>query len=96
MFGSLGTSELLMILVVALIVFGPRKLPQLGRTIGESLAQFRRASEDFKRSWEQEVTIEEKQLTVSTPPANASQPVKKELAAEELDGQAPTTATATP
>jgi len=41
--GSLGWPEILIILVVALIIFGPRKLPELGKTLGESLAQFRRA-----------------------------------------------------
>lgn len=75
MFGSLGMSELVLVLVIALIVFGPRKLPQLARSIGESLAQFRRASEDFKRTWEQEVTVAESQLTapatadLTAPPA---------------------------
>ena len=55
---SLGNSELLVILVAALIFFGPRKLPQLSRTIGKSLAEFRRASDDFKRTWAQEVALE--------------------------------------
>jgi Tat protein translocase TatB subunit len=55
---SFGTSELLLILVVALIFFGPRKLPQLSRQIGKSLAEFRKASEDFKRTWEREVALE--------------------------------------
>ena len=55
---SLGTSELLLILVVALIFFGPRKLPQLSRQIGKSLAEFRKASEDFKRTWEREAALE--------------------------------------
>ncbi|PYS48722.1 MAG: twin-arginine translocase subunit TatB [Acidobacteria bacterium] len=54
----MGTSELLLILVVALIVFGPRKLPQLSRQLGKSLADFRRASEDFKQTWEKEVARE--------------------------------------
>jgi len=57
-FETLGTSELLLILVVALIVFGPRKLPQLSRQLGKSLADFRRASEDFKQTWEKEVARE--------------------------------------
>ena len=55
---SLGTSELLVILVFALIFFGPRKLPEISRQIGKSLAEFRRASEDFKRTWEREVALE--------------------------------------
>ena len=55
---SLGNSELLVILGAALIFFGPRRLPQLSRQIGKSLAEFRRASEDFKRTWEREVNLE--------------------------------------
>src|SRR5215813_10784074 len=54
----LGMSEMLLILVVALIVFGPRKLPDLGKSLGQAMAQFRRASDDFKRTWEQEVEYE--------------------------------------
>ncbi|HEX8746314.1 MAG TPA: Sec-independent protein translocase protein TatB [Pyrinomonadaceae bacterium] len=57
-FEFLGTSELLIILVVALILFGPRRLPQLSRQMGKSLGEFKRASEDFKRTWEKEVEIE--------------------------------------
>src|SRR5262245_51641385 len=55
---SLGNTELLLILAAALIFFGPRRLPQLGRQIGKSLAEFRRASEDFKRTWEREVNLD--------------------------------------
>ena len=55
---SLGTTEFLFILIVALIFFGPRKLPQISRQIGKSLAEFRKASEDFKRTWEREVALE--------------------------------------
>ena len=54
----LGTSELLVIAAVALLLFGPRKLPDIGRTIGKSLAEFKRASDDFKRTWEYEVELE--------------------------------------
>jgi len=56
---SLGSTELLFILVMALVFFGPRKLPQLGRSLGKNLAEFRKASEDFKRTWEKEVSLEE-------------------------------------
>ncbi|HKE56632.1 MAG TPA: twin-arginine translocase TatA/TatE family subunit [Pyrinomonadaceae bacterium] len=55
---SLGSTELLFILVIALIFFGPRKLPQLARSMGKSMAEFRKASEDFKRTWEREVALE--------------------------------------
>ncbi|SRR6266446_8855551 len=65
--GSLGMPEILLILVIALIIFGPRKLPELGKTLGQSLAQFRRASEDFKRQWEDEVAIERQRIEPPTP-----------------------------
>lgn len=56
---SLGSTELLFILVMALVFFGPRKLPQLSRSLGKNLADFRRASEDFKRTWDREASLEE-------------------------------------
>jgi sec-independent protein translocase protein TatA len=55
---NLGMPEIMIILVIALIVFGPRKLPELGKSLGKAMGQFRRASEDFKRTWEQEVELE--------------------------------------
>ena len=55
MFGTLGGSELFLILVIALIVFGPRKLPDIGKSVGRMLAEFRKASNDFKRTIEDEV-----------------------------------------
>ncbi len=57
-FEFLGTTELLVILLVALVVFGPRKLPELGRSLGRSISEFKRASDDLKRTWESEVDIE--------------------------------------
>ncbi|PWT87489.1 MAG: hypothetical protein C5B55_14680 [Blastocatellia bacterium] len=59
---SLGSTELAFILIVALIFFGPRRLPQLARSVGKSLAEFRKASEDFKRTWEREVALESSRL----------------------------------
>ncbi|HEY3024887.1 MAG TPA: twin-arginine translocase TatA/TatE family subunit [Pyrinomonadaceae bacterium] len=69
---SLGNSELLVILVAALIFFGPRKLPHLSRTIGKSLAEFRRASDDFKRTWAQEVALESDDGNIRPKPTVAS------------------------
>ena len=60
---SFGTTELAFIMIMALVFFGPRKLPQLSRTIGKNLASFRRASEDFKQTWEKEVNLEELNLS---------------------------------
>ena len=56
---SLDSTELFFILIMALVFFGPRKLPQLSRSLGKNLAEFRRASEDFKRTWEREVALED-------------------------------------
>ena len=59
---TLGSFELLFILAIALIFFGPRKLPQLARSVGKGLAEFRKASDDFKRTWEREVAMESERL----------------------------------
>jgi|ERR1043166_5354559 TatA/E family protein of Tat protein translocase len=60
MFGSVGTPELIIIFVIALIVFGPRKLPELGKSLGKSLAEFKRASNELKSTLEEEVRLEER------------------------------------
>ena len=64
---GLGSTELLFILIIALIFFGPRKLPHLARSMGKGLAEFRKASDDFKRTWEREVALETAQLDDNTP-----------------------------
>ena len=55
MFGSIGMPELVLIFIVALLVFGPKKLPEIGKSIGKGLAEFKRASDDLKRTIEQEI-----------------------------------------
>ncbi len=74
---GLGMPEVILILVVALIIFGPRKLPELGKTLGQAMSQFRRASDDFKRTWEQEVEME-KYRADSTPQSVASSSASSE------------------
>jgi TatA/E family protein of Tat protein translocase len=59
MFGSIGMPELIIIFVIALIIFGPKKLPELGRSLGRSLNEFKRASNELKNTLEEEVRIEE-------------------------------------
>ena len=59
MFGSIGMPELIIILVIALIIFGPRKLPELGRSLGKSIGEFRKASNELKSTLEEEIRIEE-------------------------------------
>ena len=59
MFGSLGIQELLLIFAVVLIIFGPRRIPEIGRTLGKALAEFRKATDDLKGTIEREVRLEE-------------------------------------
>ena len=58
MFGSIGGPELIIIFVVALLIFGPRKLPDLGRTIGRGLAEFRKAASDLRQTLDTEVALD--------------------------------------
>jgi TatA/E family protein of Tat protein translocase len=79
MFGSIGMPELIIIFVVALIIFGPRKLPELGRSLGKSLSEFKRASNELRATLEEEVRLEEEQdsaiksaQVASPPPASGA------------------------
>ena len=58
MFGTLGGPELILIFIVGLVVFGPRKLPEIGKSVGKMIGEFRRASADFQRTIEDEVETE--------------------------------------
>ena len=69
MFGSIGMPELIIIFVIALIIFGPRKLPELGRSLGKSLAEFKKASNELRNTLEEEIRIEEqKEATAKQAP----------------------------
>jgi TatA/E family protein of Tat protein translocase len=69
----LGTTELMVIALVALIIFGPRKLPEIGRSVGKSIAEFKRASDDFKRTWEYEVELEQRKPALDPPRATGAE-----------------------
>ncbi len=56
--GSLGIQEMLVIFVIALIIFGPKKLPELGKSLGKGIAEFKKASSELTKSWEEEVEAE--------------------------------------
>ena len=70
--GGLGMPEIMIIMVIALIVFGPRKLPELGKSLGKAMNQFKRASEDFKQTWEQEVEVEKTKTSVAASSESSS------------------------
>lgn len=77
MFGPLGIWEILLILGIALLIFGPKKLPEIGRTLGRGIGEFRRATTDLKRSIEQEIDAEERAPKLPNPPA-LSEPASSE------------------
>ena len=81
---SLGSTELVFILIMALVFFGPRKLPQISRSLGKNLAEFRKASEEFKRTWDREVTLEESLATDSSPLPEQSSILPPETAGHTL------------
>ena len=72
---SLGSTEFIFILLIALIFFGPRKLPQLAKSMGKGLAEFRKASDDFKRTWEREVALETARVEDNSLLESQQQPV---------------------
>jgi sec-independent protein translocase protein TatA len=63
--GSLGMQEIIIIFILALIIFGPRKLPELGKTLGKGLAEFKKASNELKQTWEDEVRLDKEKEEVS-------------------------------
>jgi len=75
--------ELIVILVIALIVIGPQKLPDLARSLGKGLAEFRRATDDFKRSVDEEVKTHEEKEKIAPQVAAKEQPGEAEKSGEE-------------
>ena len=101
MLGSIGMPELIIIFVIALIIFGPRKLPELGRSLGKSIAEFKKASNELKSTLEEEIRLEEQRTTleekkaqtvtaqtVTAPPANPTPLVEEPVAVRKADHSA--------
>ncbi len=63
--GSLGMQEIIVIFILALIVFGPRKLPELGKSLGKGLAEFKKASNELRATWEEEVRLDKEKEEMS-------------------------------
>ncbi len=64
--GGLGIQEMIVILVIALIVFGPKKMPEIGKSLGKGIAEFKKASSELAKSWDEEVEAEKNQKASST------------------------------
>ena len=73
MFGPIGMPELIIIFVIALIIFGPRKLPELGRSLGRSLSEFKRGSTELRQTLDEEIGIEDQKA-----PSTESSPTEAE------------------
>ena len=65
--GPLGFPEMLVIFVIALLVFGPRKLPELGRSLGKGISEFNRASNDLRNTLDDEIRSEERRTAIASP-----------------------------
>ena len=98
MFGPIGMPELIIIFIIALIIFGPRKLPELGRSLGKSLAEFKKASNELKSTLEEEIRLEEQRSSldekkaaaqsVTAPPANPTPLVDEPVPVRKVDHSA--------
>ena len=106
MFGSIGGPEIILLFIAALLLFGPRRLPEIGRTIGKTVADFRRATNDFRSNLEREVRMEElkdaiRPIQATPPPAALARGVLADLTAPaapkaEDAAQTPETSSDTP
>ena len=89
--GPLGVPELIIIFVVALVVFGPRKLPELGRSLGKSLSEFKRASNELRNTLDEEIQAEDRRAALAKSPPAPPPPTTDYGAPEDdyTDGSSP-------
>jgi sec-independent protein translocase protein TatA len=76
MFGSIGLQEMVVIMALALLVFGPKKLPEIGRTLGKALREFKKSTEEIKDKFEEQIRVDEFK--------DLQNDIKKGLGADEL------------
>ena len=89
---GLGAPELIVIFVIALIVFGPKKLPELGKSLGKGIAEFKRASNELQRTLEEEVRLDDQKqrdATPAPPQIGASPDTIHSSAKEAIDAVSP-------
>jgi TatA/E family protein of Tat protein translocase len=83
MFGNIGFPELLIILAIALLIFGPKKLPEVSKSIGRAVREFRRASDEIKGKIEQEIQASEFKEIKDELKKDLTQDITKEVAEEK-------------
>jgi sec-independent protein translocase protein TatA len=88
-FGSIGMPELLVIFVIALVIFGPRRLPELGRSLGKTMAEFKRATTEIQQTLEREVALDAEHQKVAQvqPPVVSADPAFGDGLARSASGQ---------
>jgi TatA/E family protein of Tat protein translocase len=84
MFGSIGIYELLIIFTIALLVFGPRKLPELGKSLGKTLQEFRRATNELQHTLNEEVALEEHKKQAAVPAPALPTPAEPSVVSPEV------------
>lgn len=102
MFGTIGGPELILIFIVGLVVFGPRKLPEIGKSLGKMIGEFKKASSDFQRTVEDEIESERLKKDIGTaeyphaalPEAADALPAPSPLVIREAEGTVPVSKTA--
>lgn len=87
--GSLGFPEIAFIAILALLLFGPKKLPEIGRTLGRGMAEFRRATDELKRSINTELALDESPVPPVLRTRRLEDPVEPAVAAAPIPGEAP-------
>ena len=75
--GSLGFPELIVIFVIALIIFGPRKLPEIGRSLGKSLAEFKKASNELRNTLEEEIRLDDQRSQIEASRRRRLKPLRR-------------------
>ena len=89
--GPIGIPELVIIFIVALVVFGPRKLPELGRSLGKGLSEFKRASNELRSTLDDGIRNEERRTAITAPPP-APTAAEHEITADQVTAEPGTVA----
>lgn len=87
--GSLGLPEIAFIFILALLIFGPKKLPEIGRTLGRGVAEFRKATNELKRSINTELALEEQPVPPVLRPRRLEEPAEARRETVEPPGEVP-------
>ncbi len=81
--GQLGVSELIIIFIIALLVFGPKKLPELGKSLGKGLKEFKKATDDLKSNWDEQIKDVERSVDdVKSTVNDATKDITRDMAAD--------------